>query len=204
MASGFNNTPPVGQQLLDNLVGGNIGGIFSTRAQAKYMSGARCVLRVNSQPVAFAFSVSWRIATAYSEIQVLDNPLPEEFVPKAIRVEGSISAMHIPGSGAGPQLWQADALSFLFHQYITIEVRDSETNQLLFFAPKAVITVRQEDVKVDDLAQVQLSFMSIGFRDEKTPEIPDGADTKSGSKVTDQHTDATGIISAVGGLLSKL
>jgi len=179
MASGFNNTPDVGQQLTDNLFEGNLSGIISTRPTAKYMSGARCILRINSRPVAFAFNISWRIDTLYTEINAIDNPLPEELVPKAIKVSGSISALHIPGQGAGIQLWQPDVLSFLFHQYITVEVRDSTTNQLLFFAPKAVINSRQEDIKVDDLAQVSLSFLAIGFKDEKTPTVPDNFDTKA-------------------------
>jgi hypothetical protein len=174
MPAGFDNVPNVGEQLANNAVGGNVGGIFSTRPSAKYMSGARCVLRINSKPVAFAFAVSWRIDTSYLELNVIDNPLAEELIPKAIQVSGSISALHIPGQGAGAQLWQGDVLSFLFHQYITIEVRDSETERLLFFAPKAVITSRQEEIKTDDLAQMSLSFMAIGFKDEKEPEAPTG------------------------------
>ena len=179
MPTGFNNTPDIGQQLTDNVLEGNLGGIISTRASAKYMSGARCILRINSRPVAFAFGISWRVDTLYTEVNAIDNPLPEELVPKAIKVSGSISALHIPGQGAGIQLWQPDVLSFLFHQYITIEVRDSTTNNLLFFAPKAVINSRQEDIKVDDLAQVSLSFQAVGFKDEKTPTVPENFNTKA-------------------------
>ena len=172
MATGFQNTPDIGQQLTDNILESNLGGIISTRPSAKYMSGARTVLKINNKPVGFAFGISWRVDTLYSELNVIDSPLPEEFVPKAIKVSGSISALHIPGQGIGVQLWQPDVLSFLFHQYITIEVRDSTTDALLFFAPKAVINTRQEDIRVDELAQVSLSFMAIGFRDEKAPEVP--------------------------------
>ncbi len=174
MPKGFENVPPVQDQLLDNAISGNVGGIVSSRPSAKYMSGARCVLRINSKPVAFAFGISWRIDTTFMELNVIDNPLVEELVPKMIRVSGSISALHIPGKGPGAQLWQGDVLSFLFHQYITIEVRDSETQKLLFFAPQAVITSRQEDIKVDDLAQLSLSFIAIGFKDEKEPGFPAG------------------------------
>lgn len=171
MPAGFNNVPEIAQRLLDNAAG-NLSGIISTRPNAKYMSGARCVLKINSQPVGFAFGIQWRIDTQYTELNVIDNPLPEELVPKAIRVTGTISALHIPGEGPGVQLWQPDVLSFLFHQYITIEVRDSATNQLLFYAPQAVITTRQEDIRIDDLAQTSLNFMAIGYQDEKTPAVP--------------------------------
>lgn len=188
MAGGFNNVPPLHEQLIDNIVGGNIGGILSTRPQAKYASGARTILRVNDEIVGFAFNISWNISTAYREITVIDNPLPEELAPQRIRVDGSISALHIPGISAGTQLWQADTLSFLFHQYITIEVRDSATDTLLFYAPKAAITSRREDIKVDSLAQVQLSFIAIGFRDEKDPHFPEHVDTLSKPKETLEAT----------------
>lgn len=184
MAGGFNNVPPLEQQLTDNIIGGNIGGIISTRPQAKYVSGARVVLRINNKPVLFAFKVGWHITTSYNELAVIDNYLPEELVPKHIRVSGSIAALHIPGFSATSQLWQPDVLSFLFHQYITIEVRDSVSNELLFYAPKAAITSRREDISVDDLAQVSLSFVAIGFQDEKTPSLPKHVDTLANPKAT--------------------
>lgn len=187
MANGFNNVPPELQSAVDNALEGNIGGIISTRPIAKYLSGARCILRINGKLAAFAFGISWRIQTTYKEVNAVDNPLPEEFVPRTIKVDGSISALHIPGQGAGVQLWQPDVLSFLFHQYIQIEVRDSQTDQLLFYAPKAVITSRSEEVRVDQLASVTLNFMAIGFKDEKDPSYPVGvnsADARDGSSLT--------------------
>jgi hypothetical protein len=179
MSSGFSNVPPTPQRVTDNLLGGNIGGIVSTRPQAKYVSGARTILRINGKIVGFAFAVSWQISTMYREVETIDNPIAEELVPMRIKVDGSISALHIPGLGPGAQLWQPDALSFVFHQYITIEVKDSVTDELLFYAPKAVITSRREEVRVDSLAQVSLSFMAIGFRDEKVPSYPENVDTLS-------------------------
>lgn len=205
MADGFNNTQDFGTQTLDNALESNFGGIISTRAIAKYMSGARCILRVNSKIVAFAFAVSWRIDTSFTEIDTIDNILPDELAPARIRVSGSISALHIPGRGAGIQLWQPDVLSFLFHQYLTIEVRDSQTNNLLFFAPKAVISTRQEEIKVDDLASVSLSFQAIGFRDEKTPEQPTGVDTV-GDDVTngDSNSPLKQVLDKTSGLLNTI
>lgn len=205
MANGFNNTQEFGPQVLDNALEGNFGGIISTRAMAKYMSGARCILRVNSKIIGFAFSISWRIQTSFTEIDTIDNILPDELAPRRIQVDGSISALHIPGRGAGIQLWQPDVLSFLFHQYITIEVRDSQTNNLLFFAPKAVITTRQEEIRVDDLAQVSLSFQAIGFRDEKTPESPTGTDTVSGTSVNgDSSNPLKQVLDKTSGLLNTV
>src|SRR5689334_2757227 len=132
MPNGFNNRPPLGQSILDNAIGGNLSGIFSTRPVAKYSSGARCVLKINGKLVGFAFGITWRINTTYTEINTIDDVLPAELVPQRITVEGSLSALHIPGQNATTEMWQPDVLSFLFHQYIRIEVRDSQTDQLLF------------------------------------------------------------------------
>ena len=204
MPAGFDNVPSVGDQLANNLVSGAIGGIFSTRPSAKYMSGARCALRINGKPVAFAFGISWRIDTSYLELNVIDNPIAEELVPKAIQVSGSISALHVPGQGPGAQLWQGDTLSFLFHQYITIEVRDSVTDKLLFWAPKAVITSRQEEIKIDDMAQMSLAFMAIGFQDEKEPSIPFGATTKKRQSLNgDIHPEAQSAIDSSSSRIPK-
>lgn len=177
MPNGFNNRPSTGQSLLDN-VAGNISGVFSARPTAKYSSGARTTLKINGKIVGFAFAVSWRISTQVSEINTLDDPLPNEFVPQRLAVEGSISALHIPGTSATTENWQPDVLSFLFGQYIQIEVRDVSDN-LLFLTNKAVIVSRTEDIKVDQLSSVTLQFKAIGFRDEKDPEYPDGISSAS-------------------------
>ena len=173
MPSGFNNKPETAQGLLDN-VASNVAGIISTRPSAKYTSGARTTLKINGKLVGFAFGISWRIQTAVTEIQTIDDSFPAELAPQRISVEGNMSALHIPGISAGTELWQPDALNFLFQQYITIEVRDS-TDQLLFYTSKAMITSRSEDLKVDSLGSVQLQWRAIGFQDERKPEIADGA-----------------------------
>lgn len=176
--SGFNNRPSVGNQLANN-VASNVTGIFSTKQSAKYASGARTVLKINGKVVGFAFGISWRINTSVTEINTIDDYFPAELVPQRITVEGSLNTLHIPGTSAGTELWQPDALNFLFQQYITIEVRDSQTDQLLFYTSKAMITSRSEDIRVDQLSSVSLSWRAIGFQDERKPELADGVNTGS-------------------------
>jgi hypothetical protein len=165
---GFNNIPPS-----NNSIPNGIGTITSSRSTAKYSSGARCLLRINGKLCGFAFGISWRINTQVIEINTIDDYMPYELAPQRLTVEGSISALHIPGVSAGTENWQPDAINFLFQQYITIEVRDSATDQLLFFTDKAMITSRSEDIRVDQLSSVQLSWRAIGFRDEREPKIAD-------------------------------
>lgn len=175
--SGFNNRP---NNVADNLAS-NVSGIFSTKQSAKYASGARTVLKINGKVVGFAFGISWRINTSVTEINTIDDYFPHEIAPQRITVEGNLSALHIPGQSAGTELWQPDALNFLFQQYITIEVRDTN-DQLLFYTSKAMITSRAEDIRVDSLASVQLSWRAIGFQDERKPELATGVQDKKENK----------------------
>lgn len=168
--SGFNNRPG---NIADNVVN-NISGIFSTKPTARYASGARTILKINGKICGFAFGISWRISTQHIEITTIDDWLPHELAPQRVSVEGSISALHIPGQSAGTELWQADALNFLFGQYIEIEVRDDKTDQLMFYTSKAMITSRSEDIRVDQLASVQLTWRAIGYQDERSPKVVDG------------------------------
>jgi hypothetical protein len=155
-------------------VAGNVEGIFSIKPMAKYLSGARCVLKVNGKIVGFAFGISWNIETAVSEINTIDDPMAYELAPNNIAVTGQITGFRIPGSGPTQQLMQGDILSFVHQRYIEIEVRDSQTDNLIFLTKNAMITSRSENVKTDALAEMTLNFKAIGWADERTPKLPDG------------------------------
>jgi hypothetical protein len=176
MADGFNNRPNAGQQLSDNAIGGNIGGIVSTRPSAKYITGARIIIKVNGRLVGFAFNISWNINNTITKIQTIDDYNAWELAPKRVEVNGTIGCFHIPSQGPGVNLMQADILSFLFQKYITIEARDSRTDQLLFLTNKAMITSRSQSVTAEQLSQITLNWEAIGYEDERKPEPPKGYD----------------------------
>jgi hypothetical protein len=148
--------------------------IFTVKPMAKYLSGARCVLRVNGKIIGFAFAISWDIKTSVTEINTIDDYMPYELAPQRIEVTGAISGFRIPGSGPSIMLIQTDIESFLHQRYIDIEVRDSQTDNLIFLANKALITSRTENIKIDQLADMTLSFKAIGWADERSPKRPDG------------------------------
>src|ERR1035437_7254016 len=119
-------------------IASNVTGIFSTRPSAKFVSGARCTLKINGNLVGFAFDISWTINTMVTEINTIDDYLPYELAPQRVTVEGTISALHIPGASASTLNWQPTVLSFLFGPYISIEARDSATGRLIFATDKAM------------------------------------------------------------------
>lgn len=148
--------------------------IFSIKPMAKYMSGARCVLRMNGKIIGFAFGISWKIETSVTEIRTIDDYMPYELSPKHITVDGTINGFRIPGAGPTVELLQTDMLSFLHQRYIEIEVRDAQTDNLIFLTKRALITSRNENIKSNQLADMTLNFKAIGWQDERIPNYPDG------------------------------
>jgi hypothetical protein len=190
----IDSSPRFDQQLANNAVA-SVGSIFSLRPVAKYFTGARCIIRLNGEIAAFATSVSWNIQTSAEEIQTIDSYLAHELVPTRISVSGSISGFRIPGnspsySGTEPgsplavaglsvpfpskraKLLQPDSLSFLNQKYVSIEVRDSQTDNIIFATSKALVVQRVENVKSGSMAELSLTFRAIGFRDERPPIEP--------------------------------
>lgn len=195
----LDNGSNIGAALIGN-VASNIEGIFSIKPMAKYLSGARCVLKVNGKIIGFAFGISWSIETSVTQIDTIDDPLPYELAPQNIAVSGTITGFRIPGSGPTQQLIQGDILSFVHQRYIEIEVRDSQTDNLIFLTKKAIVTNRSENIRTDSLAEMTLNFKAIGWADERTPKLPDGvgqpvsaAGTSPLTKVTDKARAALGL-----------
>ena len=169
----IDNNPSIIERVGQNALS-NLDGIFSLKPMAKYLSGARCVLRLNGKIAGFAFGISWKIATDAIEVNTIDDYLPYELAPSRISVSGTISAFRIPGSGPGTLMLQPDILAFLHQRYVDIEVRDSQTDNLIFQTKRALITSRTENITAENMAQMTMDFRAIGFADERTPQIPSG------------------------------
>lgn len=148
------------------------GGILSLRPSAKYMTGARTVLKINGNIVGFAMQVSWTINTEQAEIYTIDDYMPYEMAPRRVSVNGTLGMFMIPGRSPTAEIIQSDNLSFLFNKYITIEVRDSVTDNILFKTNKAVITSSSGDLRADQLGSMTLQWRAIGWINEASPQVP--------------------------------
>jgi hypothetical protein len=186
---------------LDNAVS-QVNGIISTQKVAKFLSGARCILRVNGRLVGFANSISWRINTNVTEIRTIDDYMPYELAPSTIEVRGSIGGFRIPGAGPTGDQIQAQMLSFLHQRYIEIEVRDAQTDNKIFHTKRALVTGRSEAINSDSLATMSLDFMSIGFVDEVAPEKPAGADTNDPVDPNGSRTPLGRLVDNIRGLFN--
>jgi hypothetical protein len=176
----IDSNPSYANTVAENTFEG-LSSILTIKPVAKYLSGARCVLRINGRVVGFAFGISWNIQTTVEEINTIDLYEAHELAPNRIEVTGNISGFRIPGSGPGSQFIQTDLVSFLHQRYIEIEVRDSQTDNLIFLTRRALVTRRSESVKTGSLADMSLEFKAIGFLDERSepPEPkPRGSDNQ--------------------------
>lgn len=162
----------IAENLLMSTGVGAIPSIVSLYSTGSFMNGARCKIRINNQLVAFAFQVAWTVQTSQDEINVIDEYLPTELAPKRMRCTGTLGCFRIPGLGASSLGFQPNILSFLFHKYVSIEVTDKKSGNVLFYASHAVITERSESISAQGTATMQLQFQAIGFQDELKPGLP--------------------------------
>jgi hypothetical protein len=166
------------QNVAENVLS-QAGTVFTTRPGAKMMSGSRTVLKVNGNLIGFAFAVSWSVSTEGTEIYTIDDPVAYEIAPKRISVTGTLGLFQIPGRSAQAELMQSDMASFLANKYITIEVKDSATDQLLFLTNRAMITGQSADLRAEQLGTMQLTWKAVGWQAEASPQPPKGIDKKA-------------------------
>lgn len=157
------------EQVLADQFGSQFGTIFTLKPQAKYTTGARTILKVNNQIIAFAFGVTWNISTSAEEIYTIDDPLPWELAPKRIEVNGTLSLFQVPGKSPQAMTIQSDVASFLMNKYIVIEVKDSATDATLLKVGSAMVTGQQGSLNSQQLGTVNLTWKAVGWQIEHPP-----------------------------------
>lgn len=137
-------------------------------------AGWRVLVKFNNEEFAAGFVLDYTIDTGFSEIQCLDNVLPDELAPENIRVSMNIRVYRtpdndpvalgiVPGSDNVQGGASAAQESFLGQKYISIEVKDKVTDRTIIFLPKAVVTRRSASVEAESLMTETWSIKSIGY-----------------------------------------
>ena len=160
----------------DSLVNSAVGALSPFNNFGRYLTGSRAIIKVNDNLFGFAFGVTFNIQTMVDEINTIDDWTPYELAPNRIIVNGTLSMFHIPGKSPTRELVQANALSFLFHKYVTISISDQTTGQKIFETQKAFITNRRQSVTAGEISTMTLEWKAIGFIDDMTPFYPSGFD----------------------------
>jgi len=185
--SGFDRSAS-GNSFADNALS-SLSSILSLRPQAKYMTGARTIIRINGDIVAFAFQVAWSIRTEVTEINTIDDALPWELAPKRIEVTGTIGMFQVPGQSPQAMTIQSDVGSFLMNRYITIEVKDSSTDAVIFRAGTAMITGQQSELSYEQIGRTTLTWKAIGWQVENPPKTPEDQSDSEVKSSLDKASD---------------
>lgn len=142
--------------------------IAFNRPSARYMTGARTTLKINDQIIGFAFQVTWNVQNQVTQINTIDDIVPWELAPKRVSVSGTLGLFQIPGNSPVQAGIMPDLGSFLANKYITIEVKDSATDALLFKTNTAMITGMQGDINSERLASTTLAWQAVGWQTDST------------------------------------
>ena len=164
-------------------VSASIQSLNPLKIQPKVLTGARAVLKINGLVVGYANSISYTINTEWVELSGIDDDYPNELAPGMCRVSGSINIFRVPNHGAAQEWWQSDMMRGRVWPYSIIEVRDSKSDNLIVQFPRIAITQRSESIQAGQATITQLSFISIGYRDELSPQP------------CDEPVESTGLIS---------
>jgi len=178
----------------------SLGTVFTLKPQAQYLTGARTIIRINGNIVAFAFSVTWNARTEVAEINTIDDPLPWELGPKRIDVSGTLGLFQLPGQSPLVSRFQGDVATFLMNKYISIEVKDSATDVIIFRTGRAMVTGQQGEVSSEQVGRITLTWRAVGWQAENPPKPFATADMAS-----DPTNPNAGVLSKAGSFLkSKL
>jgi hypothetical protein len=146
--------------------------LFAYTPSARFIAGGRTIISINKVSAPRLSSISWRILTEQRPIREIDNHFAYELAPNIIDVSGAYTEYREPFRGPTISQHQANPLSFMWHPYISIEVRDSLTDALLFFSGKCAITERSESVSMDGLMMTSIKWQALAWKDEYEPTIP--------------------------------
>lgn len=133
------------------------------------LAGYRTVLKINNNVVGAGFVIDYTIETSEVDIQGLDNVVPTELAPDRISVTMNIRVYRTPDNDPvnnliAPLGDSANALdAFTKSPYISVEIRDKQTDKTILFLPRAWLFRRQGGVDAENVLIETWSLKSIGF-----------------------------------------
>jgi hypothetical protein len=137
--------------------------------QPQVLAGYRTILKINNDIVGAGFVLDYSIETAEVTISGLDNIVPSELAPDKIVVMMNIRVYRTPDNDPvatliAPLGDNANALdSFTKTPYITVEIRDKQTDKTVIYLPRAWLFRRSGTVDAENLLVETWSIKSIGF-----------------------------------------
>jgi hypothetical protein len=136
----------------------------------KIHTGARAIVKINNELMVYALAVQYQVVTEYKPIQGIDNPLPEELAPVNIEVSCILTNLRVPRQSASILALQPTMLNLMHQGYVSIEIRDRVTNDVMLYIPKAMLIKRTGAISARATGGETWFFVGIGYWDERDPE----------------------------------
>ena len=129
---------------------------------AQTITGASVKLFIAGVLYPEAQSISWAIDYGEDAIYGVDSPFPQEIRQTRISVQGSVSGIRVKVSG-GIQSRSALTLikDSLQAPYVSIQIKDRSTDEVLLFVPQAKITNQSSSVSAKGILQLSFQFKGI-------------------------------------------
>ncbi len=129
------------------------------------------MVSLDAEPYAFGAVLDYTIDTQVSEFGGIDSMLPIELSPERLRVTMSMRIFRTidnDPSATGVYFQKStkaekDQEDFASKKYITIEIRDRQTDQTIMFIPRALVSARSASVDAEGLMTENWSIVGIGF-----------------------------------------
>lgn len=144
--------------------------------QPKVLSGQRVAISFNGQAYAFGSVLDYSIDTQVSDFSGIDSVLPTELSPDRLRVTMSLRIFRTIDNDPAAEgvLFQKglrqeiDQQMFAAKAYISVEVRDRQTDETIMFIPRALVSSRSASVDAENLMTENWNIVGIGFSGTET------------------------------------
>lgn len=138
--------------------------------QPQVIAGWRVLVKVNNENFAAGSVLDYSIGTSAYEINTVDLVIPFELAPQRITVDMTLRVFRTPENdpaalGISPQGQSGNVQDYFTRsEYITVEVRDKITDQIVIALPKAWIVRRTGGGEAEGLFMETWNIRSIGYQ----------------------------------------
>lgn len=131
-------------------------------SQSVVLTGANCKFYIGGKLYPEVQSISYTIDYGETEIYGIDSIFPQEIATTRVSVQGSVSGIRLKLSGG---LQGKDGVTKInqriFAPYVSIEVRDRQTDVKLIFIPECKVTKESTQIATKGTIKVNFSFKGI-------------------------------------------
>ena len=140
--------------------------------QPKVLTGARAIISIEGNIVAFATSVSYTLETDYQEIREIDSSRAIDLAPTKLRYEVTCSNIRVPNNSPASSGISANLWSHMKQPYCSIAIMDRNTDATILFFTMAMLVRREGKIDSRGIATEVWMFRGLAAWDECEPNEP--------------------------------